>query len=208
MPNQKPKYPTGKSEERLKEELRRLEKVQAPWYFESDLQQKIRAIQSGQEKRGWFSSPIPSFALSALGALMLAAAGYYFLYLPGTMTTEQHIPALNEKPVEAAPLQAPPPGGQAATQEQPPGEMHPSQRGPSPPAEQPRMIRPLIHPTITPAHVDSANAMQAPALATPETSRVHLLAPSVRDTLKAHDTTKVIKDSIRARRDTSGLRAK
>ena len=206
MPNQKPKNPTGKSEERLKAELRRLQKVQAPWYFESDLQQKIRAIQSGQEKRGWFSSPVPSFALSALGALMLAAAGYYFFYLPGTMTTDQHGP--NEKPVEAPSLQTPAPGGQPVIPEQPPVEMHPLQRGPSPPAEQPRVIRPLIQPTTAPVHSDSINTMQAPAHTTPETSRVHAPAPSVRDTLKPRDTTNVIKDSIRVRRDTSSLRAR
>jgi hypothetical protein len=74
MSQQKETQNNGRDEERLKEELRSLRKVQAPWYFESRLQQSLRA---GVEPRSWVTRPVPAVALSLLGIALVGVVGYY-----------------------------------------------------------------------------------------------------------------------------------
>lgn len=74
MSQQKPEQTEGGGQEQVKQELRGLRKVQAPWYFESRLQQRLRM---GDQPRSWMARPVPAFALSLLAVAMVGTIGYY-----------------------------------------------------------------------------------------------------------------------------------
>lgn len=61
---------------RLRKELQGLPKREAPWYFESQLQQRIHAERRESPLAGLFAKPLPAYAL----AIFLLAGGGVLLY--------------------------------------------------------------------------------------------------------------------------------
>lgn len=63
--------------ERLRKLLRSAKRVQAPWYFEAELQQRLQgknAQRERKEHRSWF--PVPAYAFSAIAVATLSIIGY------------------------------------------------------------------------------------------------------------------------------------
>jgi len=61
-------------EDSLRQELRNLPRVSAPWYLESDVLRRLRA---GETVKTWIARPIPAFAVSLFGVAILGGAGYF-----------------------------------------------------------------------------------------------------------------------------------
>jgi hypothetical protein len=68
----------GSDEEKdqARKHLRGLKKHKAPWYFDAQLQQRLRRNRSA----GFLSRPIPSYALSMLAIIGIGVVSYYTLF--------------------------------------------------------------------------------------------------------------------------------
>jgi hypothetical protein len=79
MAAQKPSQMQAEEEERLRQELRNLPRVKAPWYFESQLQQRL---QQGPSPRGFAARPVLATALTVLVLAVVGSVGYYTYFAP------------------------------------------------------------------------------------------------------------------------------
>jgi hypothetical protein len=79
MDAQKPSQMQAEEEERLRQELRNLPHVKAPWYFESQLQQRL---QQGPSPRGFAARPVLATAVTVIVLAVVGSAGYYTYFAP------------------------------------------------------------------------------------------------------------------------------
>ncbi len=136
--------------ESLKDELRSLPRVSAPWFLEADV---LRRLRSGRSKRAWIARPLPAFAASVFGLAVLGGVGY-LLYVslltgsspPDSPAERQNAPAvaIPEPKVEGAAQETP--------QVSPPPEVRTSvSESPTDAAGQPRISHPRSSEPIQPA---------------------------------------------------------
>lgn len=93
----------NKGARRVREELGKLKKLKAPWYFESQLQQRIRFAGQHGVKGPFLFRPLPAYALSLVALVSLGIIGYYTLFQ--SWPAEEAVP---EAPLEQVPPAQPP----------------------------------------------------------------------------------------------------
>ncbi len=206
MPEQNSKPPPQKDPKKLKDALKALPKINAPWYFESDLQRRLHGLKQDVERKSWLVKPLPGYALSILGILALAAVGYYVVFIPGVQEQPAALSTVEpENKAGAAVTQSPP----VPKEEVRPLDRRPSGQmtgGPAPPGEE------VLHRRLPPEPTDTstgesltADAKGAVRLDAPKdsttASRTLRVVPFVPETLNRVDTARIHRDSLRAKRD-------
>lgn len=74
-------------EDRLKHELRSLPKMKAPWFFEAELQRRLREGAGEWSLSRWVARPVPAYAFSMLG--IVAVGVFAYLFMIQTPATDQ-----------------------------------------------------------------------------------------------------------------------
>lgn len=199
MSQQKANLPEGDQERLLKEELRSLPKVPAPWYFESDV---LRRIRKAEPATRWLRRPVPAVAVSSLGIVVLGIIGY-FLYFsvpvdPGTSPARD---AQTGPPAPSPQLSSHP---QPAARDQERSSQSSRTREEVAPVpgedrvhQQPRSVTPEdqpVQPRETSAAISESTVATHP-----------MIRPSVADTSKGSDSSK-LGDMVRTRVDSSRLK--
>jgi hypothetical protein len=144
---------------RVREELRNLRRVKAPWYFEAELQQRLRMAEK-RPRRQW--SPIPAYALSTIAVIAIGVIGYYMILLP--LTANQETPKIEgigqsetRSPVPPREIQQSTPSAVMSQSEQ--GGEQPAygseeiRSGPSQQQADRIIEAPVMHPTRYDAHI-------------------------------------------------------
>ena len=133
MSEKKPAHREGDVEERLTKRLRELQKLKAPWFFEAELQRRLHEGTTHASSWRFFARPIPAYALSVLGIVLIGVVGYFMM-----VRTPQVEPFIIEVPIETneavtdQPTSEPPQQLRSQANEEPhPMNVGPSGRGPS-----------------------------------------------------------------------------
>ncbi len=85
---------------KIREELHRLKKLRAPWYFETSLSRRLAEVRASAW-RGWLALPVTRYAYVPAMLLILGGTAYWY-YSPGSARNEE-TPALHASPPPAAP---------------------------------------------------------------------------------------------------------
>lgn len=204
MAAQKPSQMKAEEEERLRQELLNLPRVKAPWYFESQLQQRL---QQGPSPRGLAARPVLATALTVLVVAVVGSVGYYTYFAPFAPRPETAPPAV--MPSSASPVRTDQPSREPQPERQPvlvPAEGGSVNSGPSEPingvgrgnpseSAQPER-RPREIPPVIPRVDSEAEQVVAPLREPPQIHQGS--APATLDTLRVNtDTVSKRRDSLR-----------
>ena len=218
MSQQKPTQTGGPGDERVKQELRNLRKIQAPWYFESRLQQRLRRT---DEPRSWVTRPVPAFALSMLALALVGAVGYHFYFNPDFVSPPSQTEEPRREQQAVQPAGAPAPLQQDAAPIVVPESAGGRHQGPSESGEQSTRstvrqrfeTAPRAAEVVSTKPPDAASSQERGSMTSrgPDTAlRQPLLAPetrvsgvaTLRDSTKVVDTSSARKDTTKVRHDT------
>ena len=213
MPQQRSPRRDENEKKKLRDELRNLKKVNAPWYFESELQRRLHYVRTRAERKYWLKRPLPSLALSTVTVLALAAVGYYIFMLPGITPHEHPVEVEGSKApgnevTTPQPAIQPSPQLQDVTSDQLSRPQDARQTGPFAPREEPAVGSPAAH------RVPDSNARNGEAgvqaqieliiPAASESMRVTAGAISISDTndsRKKADSASLKRDSLNVKPD-------
>jgi hypothetical protein len=199
----------------LKEELKRLKRAGAPWYFESELHRRLHGGHAHRQRLAAF--PLnKAYVITFVALASLAAAGYMMMMHAGLFSPR---PAIETGNVVAAPpdtLRAPSPGPAVARSAASSGKtlsdtktsILPGSEVSGVPADAPRLTIPAV--TDSAGRSDLVKGSQAVkgedsakggALLPPVQSRTDSVksgAPSQKDTITSrHDSVTSLKDTLR-----------
>ncbi len=191
----------SENEERLRQELRNLPRVKAPWFFESELQQRLHHPAS---KGGLAARPILATAATLCVLAIAGSVTYYVYFWPVGQGTETAPDAGTPVMNAPAPQQQSPQSSGAEHQEVLlPTEGAPVSTGPSEPVNgistgrHPAPVRTEQRPAQIPAMMPSAQGEAAHDSA-PETVAT---PPPVRSQPRTTDTLRARADSAARQRD-------
>jgi hypothetical protein len=97
----------GEEESRVRKELRALQKLKAPWYFEAKLRQRL--VSERERRSISFSRPLPAYAYSAVGVAAAAIMVYFIVTRPGETTDIIQQPDVQTAPEKS---EEPPPSAE------------------------------------------------------------------------------------------------